>query len=566
MSTTTVETPAAAAIAAPEPREATPPNAAPAPTVSAPATPTSHTPGGIPAVPALIATGNGTVGLAAAAALAGGPFAVGVAAVGAVAVTTAVVTRAAKVRRERKATREENDRQRGTKPKGDARQHGKVGFLAPRGLGGTPGAGAARKSVGGKPGAGAGPKGLLGKGGQGTGGRTTGRGGSAGKGASKPAGGRSTETVSGGAAKRAAAATGRASGGAARAIKSGAGAAKSAVGAVKAARAAAKTGGAGGGASRAQQRKQASAARREAADRARTARAERRTRGRADKNGVAGKNRAPGPKARGKDVERIAKRRAARDARVQARVDRARTKVRSAHARRLLRVSRARHWGRCLVAAMLTAPIGVLGFLTTPLGRLMGWPWLMRPGRRMWARMIGAARTAREERDGRILAWDRDLAAWIDEYGTNDDTEIGDTVERSPRAEGAGPANTGTQTTTTKGTSIMSFDFAAICADVESAAAQYDPSMGEVINLMDTLPDALASFANVLRHLAEKADAELPLEPVVADALNNVFLLLHGAASGSSEIPNIFRVAHATEIRRLEDPRNGEDRWDTNQN
>ncbi|MFB7738325.1 hypothetical protein ACFC08_28835, partial [Streptomyces sp. NPDC056112] len=48
--------------------------------------------------------------------------------------------------------------------------------------------------------------------------------------------------------------------------------------------------------------------------------------------------------------------------------------------------------------ALLAAPVGLLGCLTTPVGRRFGWNWLQYPGRRLYRRLTAAHRTKRDAR------------------------------------------------------------------------------------------------------------------------------------------------------------------------
>ncbi|HSA50129.1 MAG TPA: hypothetical protein VLH10_08465, partial [Yinghuangia sp.] len=131
---------------------------------------------------------------------------------------------------------------------------------------------------------------------------------------------------------------------------------------------------------------------------------------------------------------------------------------------------------------------------------------------------------------------------------------------------GAGMADTPTE-----GTSDMSgtggFDFAGAADDMASQAAQYEPQGAmQVLRLMETMPDALTSIANVFKHLAEKADSELPLNPAIAGALGDIHDSLMNAVAGSEELAPLFRAVHEADVARHEDPRNGEEKWDTNNN
>jgi len=204
-------------------------------------------------------------------------------------------------------------------------------------------------------------------------------------------------------------------------------------------------------------------------------------------------------------------------------------------------------------------PVGLLGVVSTEAGRRLGMTWLMHPGRRLWARLIERARRAREVRENVILA------AYEEAETDDQEVAVAATVERPPR--GAVTDDNTTNEGDTPMSSTTGFDLAAMCEEIEAAATQYDPEGAmQVLRFFETLPAALVSFSNVFKVLAEKADGELPLDPVVADVLGAIHGLLMGAADGAEDIPATFRAVHEADIRRHEEPRPGEDKWDTGNN
>ncbi|MEU9074340.1 hypothetical protein [Kitasatospora sp. NPDC048538] len=269
--------------------------------------------------------------------------------------------------------------------------------------------------------------------------------------------------------------------------------------------------------------------------------------------------------------ERRAARRQLRDARADDRVRERRIARRRAAAargaRRRLRRSAARYWARWAAAALLAGAVGLVGAVTTPIGRHLGLPWLMHPGRRLFARLIGAAAAAREERDQAIAAdleTDLQAAETLDQTDEPDAAAVEDTVPRAPRNHNA------TDSTTTTGVpmeNVASFSFAAVAAEMEVMAATFDPDgMMQVLAMVEELPDALTSIANVFKILSERCDAEFPLDPQVGMALQEIYMFLQLAVGAASEAGPAFRQAHEGDIRRHEDPRNGEDKWDTTNN
>lgn len=222
--------------------------------------------------------------------------------------------------------------------------------------------------------------------------------------------------------------------------------------------------------------------------------------------------------------------------------------------RRALRSSRLRYWGRCLGAAVLAAPVGVLGLVTTPLGRRLGWPGLMHPGRRLFRLLTGKARATREERDA--------LARAMFETADQDERDAADLLTRVPRAPRNHHLLTGDAMSDTPG-----FLFDASASEMEEAANSYDPSGAmHVVNTLLGMPTALTSIANTFKILAEKSDEDFPLEKEVAEALEEVYKHLKRSVEAAEEVAEVVERVHEHDIRRHKEPRKGEPMWDTSNN
>ncbi|WP_326807857.1 hypothetical protein OHB04_18845 [Streptomyces sp. NBC_01775] len=221
--------------------------------------------------------------------------------------------------------------------------------------------------------------------------------------------------------------------------------------------------------------------------------------------------------------------------------------------RRELRSSRLRYWGRCLAAAALAAPVGVLGMLTTPLGRRFGAPGLMHPGRRLFRALTGKARAAREERDEAA----RELP---DREAGSDGADLLTRVPRAPRNHHhllKGDAMSDTP----------GFLFDASASEMEEAANTYDPSGAmHVVNTLLGMPAALTSISNTFKILAEKSDEDFPLEKEVAEALEDVYKHLKKAVDSAEDVAEVVEKVHEHDIRRHKEPRKGEPMWDTSNN
>ncbi|MCM2428805.1 hypothetical protein [Streptomyces sp. RKAG337] len=308
---------------------------------------------------------------------------------------------------------------------------------------------------------------------------------------------------------------------------------------------------------RASQRAQTTAARRAVADTRRGAKSDRRA------ANAASRGRAAQTLAKG--VERAAqartglttKTRAARDRQAGQAVAAQRSAVRSAPARRRARRamarSAARMQGRRLLAAALAAPLGVLGALSTPLGRRLGWRWLLYPGRRLFRRIVANAQRDKAARDAEIRAQQEAEAAAAEAAAQQDPNEVGDQVERPDQHVPSTP-----QHIVPEGVHVSGFNFEQFASEMESSASSYEPDgCMEILAMVDQLPEALTAVANTLRILAERSDTEFPLEKEVAAGFGEIFQALMAAAAAAEELPAVFRTAHEQDIARHEDPRNG---------
>lgn len=496
--------------------------AATTPTKTPPPTPTAdvskektppaaveHTPGGWPIVPLSLSAANTTVGTIAAASLAGGPIAGVAAAAGAVVLGGAAALRSRKPNARRAARR--------TAARTAARSAGRSAGLLSRGSrsggsGGRHGASAHRRGRGRGPANGHASTGALGK----------------------------THNKGGQGAKRAAGGAGKAPGRA---------------GQIKALRSAQQA----ATPYRADQRTQTTAARRAVADARRNAKAAAGKPRLSKRNGLAGRLLGgTARKARAVRDAAIAKHRAKRDAKTGSTVAARRAAIRKAPARKAarkaLRRSAARFHGRRLLAALLAVPACVIGLVTTPIGRKLGIPWLIAPGPRLYRWMTRTAAEQRAARDEAIRIWLREQEEAADAEAAEDGTGgIGDRVARPP-AEVPIPTNS----QVSEGEYVSGFRFEEAASEMEQAANSYEPDdCMEILAMVEGLPAALTSVANVMKILAERSDSEFPLEKEVADGFSDIFGALMSAVAVADDMGPTFRQVHAQDIARHEDPRNG---------
>ncbi|MFB9390203.1 hypothetical protein ACFPM3_11310 [Streptomyces coeruleoprunus] len=317
---------------------------------------------------------------------------------------------------------------------------------------------------------------------------------------------------------------------------------------------------------RAQQRAQTTAARRQVADARRVGAADRQL------AKAAGRGRANG--TLGKVRERLGRARDAAVGRLRAACDQRTDKALKGHAgglaaKRLAALkaparsaawwalwrSAARMHGRQLLAALLAAPVGLLGLLTTPLGRKLRWDWLQYPGRRLYRWLAAQARWQQEVRNNAIRDRLKAAEAAIDADAKREQDVIGD---RAERPAGRVPGSGSTPTTSSEGVHVSGFRFEEAAAEMEAAAQSYEPDgCMEILAMVEGLPAALTSIANVMKILAERADAEFPLEKEVAGAFSDIYSALLVAVGSAEEMGPLFRLVHHQDIARHEEPRNG---------
>ncbi|MBZ9595691.1 hypothetical protein K7B06_11345 [Streptomyces erythrochromogenes] len=232
-------------------------------------------------------------------------------------------------------------------------------------------------------------------------------------------------------------------------------------------------------------------------------------------------------------------------------------------ARKALLRSAARFQARRALAATLGGALGLLGMVTTPLGRKLGWAWLQFPGRRLYRFLLGRALAEREDRDAGIRNGLEDAERAAEEQADAEleqDTEgdrLGDRAERPEHPTPAPPTGEGALL---MDSSTSGFRFEELAAEMEQAAQAYEPENAmEILAMVEGLPEALGSIANIMRILAERSDSEFPLEKEVADGFADIYGALNSATAVAEDLGPVFRHAHEADIARHEDPRNGPD-------
>ncbi|MFF4380316.1 hypothetical protein [Kitasatospora sp. NPDC001547] len=90
------------------------------------------------------------------------------------------------------------------------------------------------------------------------------------------------------------------------------------------------------------------------------------------------------------------------------------------------------------------------------------------------------------------------------------------------------------------------------------AASTFDPeTMVEFGVFAQELPVAYGTLQEVLRVLAEKAAEQLPLDPAVVEEISHGYQAMGRTVQALEEVAPTFRQAHAEDLERHENPRNG---------
>lgn len=245
-----------------------------------------------------------------------------------------------------------------------------------------------------------------------------------------------------------------------------------------------------------------------------------------------------------------------------ARIQQARNKAKARAALAKNRTkARTRYGLKAAGLGLLSAPVGLLGCLTTPLGKWLGWSWLQYPGRRLYRRLTA---TARYNRDARLADAANTYASTTNPEtleATSEQT-IADTVARAPR---------NTYTADLTGDPDMSEDiklhFLETSEETVSAARSYEPGgMLHVRQVIKAMPVALENWAMAFAVLAEKSDAEFPLGDEIGEGLDDIHQQMRQLISHAEDLAQTFDRIHEADIDRLINPRKSreaEKTWDT---
>ncbi|ARQ67500.1 hypothetical protein CAG99_00375 [Streptomyces marincola] len=92
------------------------------------------------------------------------------------------------------------------------------------------------------------------------------------------------------------------------------------------------------------------------------------------------------------------------------------------------------------------------------------------------------------------------------------------------------------------------------------AARSFEPErMAEFQALIEDLPIAMSLVQETVRVLAEKSAETLPVEARVVEEIGVGYRSMNRVIAALEEVPAVYRQAHAADLERIDNPRNGLD-------
>jgi hypothetical protein len=86
--------------------------------------------------------------------------------------------------------------------------------------------------------------------------------------------------------------------------------------------------------------------------------------------------------------------------------------------------------------------------------------------------------------------------------------------------------------------------------------------MGELDRYLADFPEAMHNGQTAFTALKNRLDTDHPVDRAVADMFTDVAAMFAGLRDQAEDIYRQWRTAHEHDLRRLEQPRQGETEWD----
>ena len=104
--------------------------------------------------------------------------------------------------------------------------------------------------------------------------------------------------------------------------------------------------------------------------------------------------------------------------------------------------------------------------------------------------------------------------------------------------------------------------------EMVGAAAMYTPEgMMQIGNDFASFPEVIRNVANAIQGMTSQVqNGETPMNPAIVDSLRALHASLIKAAHEAEDLKPAFENLHAVDIKRIRQPRPGEEMWDMSNN
>lgn len=142
----------------------------------------------------------------------------------------------------------------------------------------------------------------------------------------------------------------------------------------------------------------------------------------------------------------------------------------------------------------------------------------------------------------------------------------GTTINR-PTTTVAAPGPAAAAAPTGGGISMAQAQFNQAASEMLGAATTYAPEgMMEVGRDFVHMGTAFRQIAQAMGIMAQRANDEDPIHPAILDQMREMHQMLVQVAEKADELAPAFRHYHSVDIKRISEPRRGEQKWDVSAN
>jgi hypothetical protein len=143
-----------------------------------------------------------------------------------------------------------------------------------------------------------------------------------------------------------------------------------------------------------------------------------------------------------------------------------------------------------------------------------------------------------------------------------------DTVERPKHDAATGTRPTDGPARLTGGVSMQQARIIEASREMVGAAMMYNPeSMMQIGNDFASFPEIIRNVANAIQGMTRAVqEGETPMHPAIVDQVKVLHQTLINAAASAEDLRPAFENLHAVDIKRIREPRPGEEMWDLSAN